>query len=124
MFEEERAHASPLIGVCHSKRHLGVRGGLAVRMDAKIAAHAYNVLLLSFQQGRDEGHIPGEVQFGKVAQLFVSQALFGLEKAKIDRTTAQALEECKQALLVVRSDRSDMDRTTIAQECVRGIAVW
>ena len=93
MFEEERAHASPLIGICHGKRHLGVRGGLAVLRDAKIAAHAYNVLLLSFPQRRDEGHILSEVQFGKVAQLCVGQALFGLEKAKIDGTAAQALEE-------------------------------
>src|SRR5215471_3283393 len=121
MFKEERAHASPLMGICHGKRHLGMRGGLTVLMDAKIAAHAYNVLLRPFPQRRDEGHIPGEVQFGKVAQLFVAQALFGLEKTKINGTATQALEECQQALLVVGPDRPDMDRPTIAQECVRGI---
>src|SRR5690242_19134121 len=105
MFEEERANASPLIDICHGKRHLGVRGELAVLRDAKIAAHAYNVLLLPFPQRRDEGHIPSEVQFGKVAQLFVGQALFSLKKAKIDGTATQALEECQQALLVVGPNR-------------------
>src|SRR5215471_17324085 len=124
MFEEERAHASPLIGIGHGKGYLGVRGGLAVLRDAKIAAHAYNVLLLTFPLRRDEGYIPSEVQFGKVAQLFVGQALFGLEKAKIDGTATQALEECQQAWLVVGPNRSDMDRPTIAQECVRGIVTY
>ena len=58
MFEEERAHASPLMGISHGKRHLGMRGGLPVLIDPKIAAHAYNVLLLPFLQRRDECYIP------------------------------------------------------------------
>src|SRR5207245_7819983 len=60
-------------------------------------------------EGRNDGRIPREVQFGKVAQLFVCEALFGLEKAKTDGTAAQALEECQQALLVVGPDRPDAD---------------
>jgi hypothetical protein len=109
MFEEERPHASPLMRISHGKRHLGVRGRLSVLMDPKIAAYAYNVLLLPFLACRNQGHIPGEVQFGKIAQLFVGQALFGLEKTKIDGTAAQALEECQQALLVVGPNRPDVD---------------
>jgi hypothetical protein len=72
------------------------------------------MLLLPFPKGRDDGHIPCEVQFGKVAELFVRQALFGLEKAKIDGPATQAREQCQQALLVVRPDRPDVDRATIA----------
>ena len=94
MFEEERAHASPLMRVSHGKRHLGVRGRLPVLVDLKIAAHPYNVLLLPFPKRRNEGHILREVKLGKVAQFFVGQSLFGLEKAKIDGTAAQALEKC------------------------------
>jgi hypothetical protein len=67
VFEEERTHASPLMRISDSKRHLGVRGGLPVLIDPKIAAHAYNMLLLPFPKRRDNGHIPCEVQFGKVA---------------------------------------------------------
>src|SRR5262249_41847150 len=124
MFEAERAYTAPLMGISHGKRHLGVRGGLSVGMEPKIAAHADNVLLRPFLERRDECRIPREVQFGKVAQLFVCESLFGLEKAKIDGTAAQALEECQQALLIVGPDRPDMDRTTIAQECIRGIVAW
>src|SRR5712691_4192499 len=124
MFEEERAHTSPLMRIRHGKRHLGVHGGFALLVDPKRAAHADNVLLLPFPERRDEGHIPGEVQFGKVAQFFVGESLFGLEKKKIDGTAAPALEKFEEALLVVGPDRPDMDRATIAQECVRRIAVW
>ena len=124
MFEEERAHASPLMRISHGKCHLGMRGGLPVLMHPKITAHAYNVLLLPFPQRRDECYIPGEVQLGKVTQLFVAQALFGLEKAKIDGPAAQALEQCQQTLLVVGPDGPDVDRAPIAQECVRGIVAW
>ncbi len=124
MFEQERADAASLMRIRHRKRHLGVRGGLFVLIDPKRAAHADNMLLLPFLERRDEGHIPREVQLGKVTQLFVSQALFGLEKAKIDRPAAQALEKFEEALLVVGPDRPDVDRAPIAQECVRGIAVW
>ena len=121
MFEEERAHAAPLMGIRHGKRHLRARGGLAVLLDPKIAAHTDDVLLLPCLERRDEGHIPREVQFSKVAQLFVGEALFGLEKAKIDGPAAQALEQVEEALLVVGPDRSDVDGATITQECVRGI---
>jgi hypothetical protein len=43
-----------------------------------------------------------------------TEPLFGLKKAEIDGTAAQALKEGSQALLVVRSDRPDVDRATIA----------
>jgi hypothetical protein len=87
----------------------------------KIAAYTDDVLLLPCLERRDEGHIPREVQFSKGAQLFVGEALFGLEKAKIDGPAAQALEQVEEALLVVGPDRSDVDGATITQECVRGI---
>jgi hypothetical protein len=123
MFEEESAHAAPLMGIGHGKRHLGVRGGLAILLEPKVATHADNVFLLPFQERRDEGDIACEVKLGKVAQFFVCEALFGLEKAKIDGTATQALESFTEALLVVRPDGPNVDRATIAQECVCGIAV-
>src|SRR5262249_11304392 len=52
------------------------------------------------------------------------QALFGLEKAKIDRATAQVLEEGQQALFIVGPNRPNEDRSAIAQEFLRGIVAW
>jgi hypothetical protein len=85
MFEEECAYTSPLMGISHGKGYLGMRGGFVILNNPKIAAHAYNVLLLPFLERRDESRIPREVQFGKVVQLLVGEPLLGLEKAKIDR---------------------------------------
>ena len=124
VFEKERPDATPLMLIRHGERHLGVRGGLTILREPKIAPHADNVFLVPFLEGGDQCDIPAEVQFGKVAQLVVGQTLFRLKKAKIDRPVAQVREQCQQACLVVRADRPDMDGTTIAQECIRGIVAW
>ena len=124
MFEEERPHAAPLMRIRDGKRHLGVRGGLPILSEPKIAPHANNVLLVPCLERRDQCDIPAEVQFGKVAQLVVGQTLFRLKKTKIDGPVAQVLEQCQQAWLVVWTDRPDMDGATIAQECIRGIVAW
>src|SRR5262249_2963475 len=86
--------------------------------------HADDVFLTALPQGSDEGHVPREVKLGKVAQFFIGQPLFGLEKAKIHRTAAQTLEERQQTLLVVGSDGPDVDGAAIAQQFVRGVVVW
>src|SRR5262245_25572090 len=114
MFKEECADALPLIGIGDSKRHLGTRGGLATLVQPKIATHTDNVFRLAFPQGRSKSHIPCKVKLSKVAQFFVRQPLFGLEKAKIDGAATQALKESEQTLLIIGPDRPDVDRATIA----------
>src|SRR3989442_8559805 len=124
MFEEERANASALMRIGNGKRHFGAPAGLTVLVAPKIAPHANDVFLTSLPQRSDECHVPREVELGKVAQFFICQPLFGLEKAKIDRTAAQALEECQQALLVVVLDGPDVNVAAITQQFVGSVVVW
>src|SRR5437773_2411972 len=105
MFEEECANAFPLIRISDSKRHLGTRGGLVALVEPKIAAYADDVFLVALPERGNERHVPRAVKLSKIAQLFIRQSLFGLEKAKINGAAAQALKEGSQALLVVRPDR-------------------
>src|SRR5271157_2177455 len=118
MLEQECADAASLMVVENRERHLGY---LRIVL-TDVLADPDDTLLVAVTQRGDQSDVAYEIQFRKRRKVLIGQRAPDAEKAMVEGARAERTEVLEQSLLVVGTDRADMDRSSVAQHLVSGMA--
>src|SRR5205807_121842 len=89
-----------------------------------ITTDADDLLLFAASERSHDRYPALEVELGESSELVLGEHLFGSEEAEVGRPRAQMPEVGIEPLLVVRTNRTDVNRSTVTKELFRGIALW
>ena len=117
MVEENRADTASLMLVEYGEGDF--RTG---RSRGDVAADADEAFVAARAQGRHQGDVAREVDFGEAYEVLIGQRMLQSEETMVDRVLTHVAEVIEQPILVVGADGADMDRAAVTQDLVRRVA--